>query len=298
MNFAPFRGNLLLFDFYFKNLHQIKALPKWMRNPDSLIEEVESKWQNGKNQSFTLELPKTIAQSYNEKFDKMKAEMRKLHVNESEKLSYKTTLILLFAIRLMCIYTAWQGNVLGTIFLSSLQFLVAPYSLFVSFGLAVALGPPIYFSHYLSFNGIQAMMTLLGTCFVPNSMMPWITWIGSYLEVPINPGFILAFFIYDQGLCFYVHYFTPSKTFTAQETLIHVTWGFLNTKTYTLMLLLHMMNAGVVIPVWIWLIDAGFKITLRISNLISQRWMHWMELFYHQHRMAHLPKVINLRMNY
>ena len=95
MNFAPFRGNRLLFDFYFKNLHQIKALPKWMRNPDSLIEEVESKWQNGKNQSFTLELPKTIAQSYNEKFDKMKAEMRKLHVNESEKLSYKNTLILL-----------------------------------------------------------------------------------------------------------------------------------------------------------------------------------------------------------
>merc|ERR1712149_135212 len=52
-----------------------------------------------------------------------------------------------------------------------------------------------------------------------------------------------------------------------------------------------MMNAGVSIPIWIWLIDANFKITTNISKIVSYKWMHWVELFYHQHRMAHLPKV-------
>ena len=65
----------------------------------------------------------------------------------------------------------------------------------------------------------------------------------------------------------------------------------MNTKTYTLVLLIHMMNAGVSIPIWIWLLDAKLTLTLKISKIISERWMHWLELFYHQHRMAHLPKV-------
>ena len=84
------------------------------------------------------------------------------------------------------------------------------------------------------------------------------------------------------------------KKFTSKETLIHAVWGFLNTKTYTIVLLLHMMNSGVTIPIWIWLIDAKFQVTTNISKFVSYYWMHWVELFYHQHRMAHLPKVLIL----
>ena len=225
-------------------------------------------------------------------------------------------------------------------FPSLLQFLVAPYSFFVSFGLAIALGPPIYFrfvylfcykkifilclhfytiliiyfSHYLTFNSIEMISNLLQTFCLPISVTSILDQISPYFELPIGPAFILAFFIFDQGLCFYVHYFTPSKIFTFRETMTHFIWGFLNTKTYTMVLffhlflfivyfisyylfytskviLLHMMNAGVKIPIWIWLIDANFQMTNKLSKIISDRWMHWLELFYHQHRMAHLPKV-------
>ena len=55
-----------------------------------------------------------------------------------------------------------------------------------------------------------------------------------------------------------------------------------------------MMNSGVTIPIWIWLIDAKFQVTTNISKFVSYYWMHWVELFYHQHRMAHLPKVLIL----
>ncbi len=41
------------------------------------------------------------------------------------------------------------------VFFSCLQFVVAPYSLFVSGTLALALIPPIYASHYISFLSLR-----------------------------------------------------------------------------------------------------------------------------------------------
>ena len=143
---------------------------------------------------------------------------------------------------------------------------MAPYSFFVSFGLAIALGPPIYFrfvylfcykkifilclhfytiliiyfSHYLTFNSIEMISNLLQTFCLPISITSILDQISPYFELPIGPAFILAFFIFDQGLCFYVHYFTPSKVFTFRETMTHFIWGFLNTKTYTMVIFFHL----------------------------------------------------------
>jgi len=252
---------------------------------------MESKWKGGKEPEFSFELPNSTAKAYNENFDGMKSNLRKLHSGEKEKYSYRTTLILLFVVRFMCFYTAWYGNVYGTLAISALQFVVAPYSLFVSFGMAVALLPPIYMSHYLAFGLIEKSASLLQAYVLPSFVTSNLSSIAVFMNLPINPAFILVFFIIDQSLCFYIHFFTPSKKFTSQETLIHAVWGFLNTKTYTIVLLLHMMNSGVTIPIWIWLIDAKFQVTRKISKFVSYHWMHWVELFYHQHRMAHLPKV-------
>merc|ERR1712079_536092 len=107
----------------------------------------------------------------------------------------------------------------------------------------------------------------------------------------VGPAFVIGFFLADQALCVYCHAFTPSKKFPLKETFTHAVWGFLNTKTYTLVVLLHMMNAGVAIPLWLWALDAYFKVTERLAYTVSRHWAHWLELFYHQHRMAHLPKV-------
>jgi len=198
--------------------------------------------------------------------------------------------MLLFLLRLLCILTAWQGNVGATLALSTAQFLVAPYSLFVSFTLALALAPPIYASHYISFYLIQSAALIIAMV-CPSFLLDLAVSMAPYLHLPIGPVFIAAFFFADQALCLYCHLFTPSKDFTVRETLIHVVWGFLNTKTYTLVILLHMMNAGVSIPVWIWLLDWQLGLTLKLSEAISSGCMHWLELFYTQHRMAHLPKV-------
>ena len=243
MAFASYiEGNLMLFKFYLKHIETIRSLPLWMRNPDVLRSEIEQK-VNTEGKIFELKLPSKIGKHYNNEFDKMKSDMRKLHGGEKEILTYKITLLLLFCIRILCIGSAWNGNVVGTIFLASLQFLVAPYSFFVSAALAIALAPPIYASHYIAFSLIQSAFTLISLMLpaliqnLSNSILP-------FLNLPINAYFILAFFIYDQLLCYYVHYYTPSRKYAFKETMIHVVWGFLNTKTYTIVILLHMMNSG------------------------------------------------------
>mgnify|MGYP007023201399 CR=1 FL=1 len=67
-------------------------------------------------------------------------------------------------------------------------------------------------------------------------------------------------------------------------------WGFLNTKTYTLVVLVTMMTSGLRVPVLLWLLDWQLGLTQRVSDLLSAHTMHWLELFYTQHRIAHLPK--------
>ena len=261
-----------------------------MRNPDALVETITSKFDVKNPQDFELLVPTDVSKEYNDDFEVMKTQMRTLYAGEEKKISYKTTLMLLFIIRLACIITAFEGNLPATLLLGSLQFLIAPYSLFVSLTLAAALAPPIYFCHYIVFTILTSTTTILSEL-SPASVTQTFDAVSPYLNLAIGPTFILAFFVFDQAICLYCHLMTPCKKFTIKETLIHVTWGFLNTKTYTLVVLLHMMNAGVTIPILLWIVDWKLKLTLTVSNLLSSRFMHWLELFYTQHRIAHLPRV-------
>ena len=290
MKWSEVTGNIKLLKFYMKSILTLHKLPKWMRNPDTLIEIISSNFDPKCPKKFELSVPSDISKQYNEDFDRMKNEMRSLHGGEREGLTYRTTLTLLFTIRLLCLVTAYQGDLVATLLLSSLQFLVAPYSLFVSLALALALSPPIYCCHYLVYSLLGAASTGITNLF-PQNVIEIATNLDSYLNICITPMFILAFFTLDQLACLYCHLLTPCKQFTIKETLTHVVWGFLNTKTYTLVVLLHMMAAGLRVPVLLWVLDWQLGLTLRVSDLLSSRLMHWLELFYTQHRIAHLPRV-------
>ena len=65
--------------------------------------------------------PTLLGRRYNGEFDRMKGELRELHAGEGDRMSYQTTLLLLFSLRLACVYTAWLGNVRATLALASLQ---------------------------------------------------------------------------------------------------------------------------------------------------------------------------------
>ena len=285
-----FQGNLMLWKFYIKSVSTLHKLPKWMRNPDALVETITSTFDVKNPKDFELSVPSDVSKEYNDDFEVMKSQMRSLYVGEGKKMSYKTTLMLLFTIRLVCILTAYEGNLPATLLIGSLQFLIAPYSLFVSLTLAAALAPPIYFCHYIVFS-LMASTAMIISEILPSFVTDSLVTVTPYLSLSIGPTFILAFFIIDQAICLYCHLMTPCKKFSIKETMIHIIWGFMNTKTYTLVVLLHMMNAGVSIPLLLWIIDWKLKLTLTVSNVLSSRFMHWLELFYTQHRIAHLPRV-------
>ena len=290
MKWTAVTGNLELLKFYLKSVSTLHRLPKWLRNPDTLIETISASFDPKCPKKFELSVPSDISAKYNEDFDKMKADLRSLHTGEREGLSYKMTLALLMILRLLCLVTAYNGQLVATLVISSLQFLVAPYSLFVSLALALALCPPIYCCHYLVYSLLGAASTAVtGLC--PQYVTDLVTSLDPYLHISITPMFILAFFTFDQLACLYCHLMTPCKQFTVRETLTHVVWGFLNTKTYTLVLLLHLMSSGLRVPLLLWILDWQLGLTQRVSDHLSSHTMHWLELFYTQHRIAHLPRV-------
>ena len=72
-----FQGNILLFDFYFKGFDKIKALPKWMRNPDVLIQVC-----TGKSMSEALIFASTNPQYDNRLFIELPVQYMKIPSSE------------------------------------------------------------------------------------------------------------------------------------------------------------------------------------------------------------------------
>jgi len=289
-------GTLLMVKFYVENIFIILSLPKWMKNPDDLKDTFKEKTQdkhdennNENDGSFDLTLPNEAALTYNKAYDNLKVELRNLHPPCSSpfSLSYKSRMSLMMMVRLVCVYTATKGLLSTTLLLLASQIVFAPYSMFVSAALALAMVPPLYLCHYLSFALIQHLLYFLYNSVLFSALPTFLT----SASIPINSWFILMFFVVDQLLCFYCHLLTPSKSYPFRKTLVHMIYGFFHTKTFALILLLHLRNAGVQIPLDVWILDSVFGVTDKLYSVISSRGHHFMGFLYQQHRMAHLPKV-------
>merc|ERR1712193_389634 len=70
--------------------------------------------------------------------------------------------------------------------------------------LAVALAPPIYLSHYLSFSLLQGIASIMAAI-TPESVLYITSALQSYCHLPIGPAFVIGFFLVDQALCVYIH---------------------------------------------------------------------------------------------
>ena len=101
-------------------LSSLHTLPKWLRNPDTLIQTVAAVFDPQRPRQFELRAPASVARSYNDSFEAMKAEMRGGGAARGgpASLSYRARLALLFSIRLACVVTAWHGNLAATLLIS------------------------------------------------------------------------------------------------------------------------------------------------------------------------------------
>ena len=123
----------------------------------------------------------------------------------------------------------------------------------------------------------------------------------SSLQFSVTPTFIVLFFLVDQIFCITCHFVTrkfKTKEFSyrqdssqMKDIFKHATWGFVNSKTYHLILLLLMYNNEIKISVFPLLVDAALGITPRLVKVFTKFGFYFEELVYHFHRMAHLPFV-------
>lgn len=299
-------GTLTLLRVWAQQVAVVYSLPGWLRSPDDLHNTLVAKGLTA--QRFQLSLSRAAAVAFNDRINGAKRVLRGLHKsgavqNEAHDvagsaaggLGYRTQLVLLYAVRLAMVVTAWHNRLDLTLAVSLLQLLVAPYSLFASVGLMAALAPPIYLSHYVSAlllrSAAPAALAAVDVVAGPEAASTVTTLHDQWLMVPITGHFLLAFFVTDQAACAYCHWCTPTVAFTRAKTAKHVAWGFLNCKTFYLVLLVHLWSAGASYSLLAWAADWALGLTPRLANAFSALFMHWTALFYTAHRMAHLPKV-------
>eukprot|EP00939_MAST-03C_sp_MAST-3C-sp1_P002437 g2437.t1 len=330
ISFSPgtyLRGTSLLVEFYVVHLFTLLSLPEWILNHDKLHRILETHIKKKQEDSkhcgpLKLTVSNRARDSYNGAYTELKNKFRALHRKKpritlssskdegSSKTSfctkaicgsrksdpillhspigYRKQLFLLVCIRFLSIAAAYLGSVKGTLALSSLQFLLAPYSLCISAALLVALAPPIYLAHFI----VHVPLSFLSAR-VLREAAPFVTGpIASVLNFGITPGFILGFLFIDQLTCAYCYFVNPRVVDVgSQKLLVHVLWGFVNCKTMSIVLFLLMWRSGATFSILPLALDMAFGITRRVGYVIANLSATWASLFYHQHRLSHLPTV-------
>ena len=218
---AHLEGLGLLFSFYFEHIPTLRLLPAWLRNPqacDSLIQDIVHRRTDSDHLTnplstapapIVLSLPNGPRHKYNRGIDTLAARLRKLHPGP-HRMDYKTTMLLLFAVRMLTVLAAFAtGDIATTFGVSALQFVIAPYSLFVSFALAFAMGPPHYIAAYSINFGLKWMAEVLPVLPVPEGLAQ-----VAPFTVTFTTAAIASFFVIDFTACCYCHFFTDSITYT------------------------------------------------------------------------------------
>uniref|UniRef100_A0A7R9W3T3 Fatty acid hydroxylase domain-containing protein n=1 Tax=Pseudictyota dubia TaxID=2749911 RepID=A0A7R9W3T3_9STRA len=270
-------GNIVLFCFYLSHLFE-----PYFRLPKELYDDACLAKRMGKKEEFALVVDKSFVDGYNRDIDDMKEYIKRLW-GASAHVDYRVKQTLFWIVRFATIaaafYTSnnYQDKALHQVLLVSLlQFAILPYSLSVALGYGLETVFVLYTGHAL----VMPILTASTSVLVPEPYN---------IAVMISPTFLATFLILDQLLCVYTLFKTPVgpvEKLPAKRIWQSVWYGFLNCKTYYLILL--PLSYGTKIAIIPWLVDYF----LGLSNLITKRTMtYWTVLFYHAHRVGHIPIV-------
>jgi len=263
-------GNAKLFVFYFRHFLEPFSLPR------ELVDDSAMKAKVAQGKEFEIVVPegKKFVDSYDRGIEQLGRDLPGL--NRGLGSQFTTKQVIFWLIRCMSIASAFAGSFWMTFFSSLLQFLFLPYSLFVAICYGLETVFVLYSGHALVFPPLQLLIRSV----LPAQYNPTVT---------IGPWFLCVFLVADQLLCFACVFKTPKgKTLpiSTARLLQSVVYGFLNCKTYYLVLLPVIF--GLEIPIFAWLIDAAFGLSAKISSFNGR---FWGPLFYHVHRMGHIQQV-------
>lgn len=264
--------NAMLFQRYFEGLRILGELPLDLRDPSEVNRRMQAE------QPFAVEVPRGIVARYEQLMENTKESVRK---DAPALPPFRSLQLWLFSLRVLAVVLALADLPCLALLLSMAQYVVAPCSLFVSCAMFMALAPPLFLGHYAVWGMLQGLSSAL---------LPW--WLQP--SMPINLPFIVLLMVLDQGICYRLTAATPmgvAEPLPAGTLFKHCWYGFLNCKTYELLILLCARSWGCRINLAVWLIDAYFGLSQRAAQFAEEHCGTWAFLFYTQHRMGHLPKV-------
>ena len=280
------QGLYYLFRFYAQNVPLLYELPLFVKNSVALSDRL-----NGEVKPFSITADKKVLNTFNDAYDQLKVSIRDANSQSSASgLQFQTMLVLFFALRFFCCVHAfvWPHDLLTTLSLCALQFVFMPYSLFISLAGIIYLSPDMFVTYLILYKPLKIVCEWV----FPQSILDMTT-------LPIDYTFITAFFVVDFLVCLVMTTFwigtaqgRPAATTSKSRILKSVVYGFLNCKTYFLILLLHCRGYGLKIHGMVWLVDMLLGLSRRSAHFVSTRFSTCPGLlFYMQHRLAHLPGV-------
>ena len=270
-------GNLLILEFFFMNLFR-----PFFRIPKELYSARALKAKIDEGRDFDIVVDRSYLDDYEMGIAKLTNRLRQLWNSTTTNgmtptIEYTTKQTMMWLVRFATIAAAViSGSIEATFFVSLIQFLLLPYSLSIS----LAYGIETILWGYLHHLLLYPFLVAITQQFIPYRYQ---------LTITITPSFMVVFLVADQLLCVLCLFWVPKgtpKPIQRRKIVDSVTYGFLNCKTYYLILL--PLCFGVEVPVWPWVLDFCFGIT----NIVFQRTTDVLEpLFYTIHRLGHLPHV-------
>jgi len=264
-------GNFKILKYFFGSFDILNKITKSGLDYD----HVQSKIKLGK--PFVISVDNRLSDEYNHRYKTLGKEMKEFNQTEEKDFSLKT--ILFFILRFVLVILAFSNSFRLVFTVSLLQFIIMPFSLSISILKLVELAPTLFFANLITFPIINSVLTQI----LPDNFNPYIT---------ISNLFIVIFFSVDTFLCLVCMYNNPNgpaKSLGRDRVTKSVFYGFINTKSY--FLILFLLLRGLKMPVFAWIIDAAFNLSGGISDLFNKTILNWPLLAYHNHRTAHLPYV-------
>ena len=261
---------------YVRGVGHMMRLPRMLRQPTELSAVLA---ELAPGSAVEVDVPAAEVEAYNELMARTKASCLAAGPHLWLRDYEKQLLPAMIALRLVATAVAlWLGPSGAWVALTLLaaQLVVAPLSLVPAVSTLVALAQPMFVGHYVVY---PLLSTAIGGMADP-------------LLVAIDNRFILAFVVVDQLLCLLCLFWNPGGTpaaVTRKQITRSVLYGFVNCKTYNL--ILFGLLRGSKVDVLVLALDGALGLTGRVCDAVRATGYNWSTLFYHQHRLAHLPCV-------
>jgi xanthosine utilization system XapX-like protein len=243
------------------------------------LPEVDRQADAGDKIVMTLDL--SVVARYNDLIDDTAADLRALHA-EHGPVHFEHVLIAAVVTRLgLLLVLALMPHSIGP--LSAITLSAAALALVAPFSVPVALA--------CFFTNAQEALLHYASAYVCTVLLALLPPLPEAFELRLGTLFLLAFLIADQAACLFVYLRISdgSVKLTAGRWL----HGAFNTKTYLVVLFLSLDGVTLSLPL--------LALTSLVSRVVGEQLWPVLQralglpafapLFYHQHRLAHLPGV-------